>query len=92
DLEDALTYDEPPPWYHPVRNIAGGILYDAGRYADAEKYFLGDLQRFPENGWSLYGMQKCLEAQDKSESAAEMAVRFERAWLHADIELNSVRF
>jgi tetratricopeptide (TPR) repeat protein len=87
-LEDALTYDEPPPWYHPVRNIAGQITLDAGRFSDAEAFFREDLDHFPENGWSLFGLKLSLEAQGKSEAAAVVADRFESAWMRADYELN----
>jgi pimeloyl-ACP methyl ester carboxylesterase/tetratricopeptide (TPR) repeat protein len=84
-LEDALTYDEPPPWYHPVRNILGEVLLAAGRYAEAEAAFRDDLRHVRENGWSLAGLQRALRELGRLEEAAALAPRVEQAWKHADV-------
>jgi tetratricopeptide (TPR) repeat protein len=91
-LEDALAYTEPPYWYHPVRHSLGKALLLAGQPAEAERAYLEDLQRFPENGWSLFGLAKSLDAQGKAEAARAVRVRFDRAWRHADVQLKSSRF
>src|SRR5205823_963498 len=39
EAEDALVYDEPPPWYYPVRESLGGALLRAGHASDAEAVF-----------------------------------------------------
>lgn len=91
DLEDGLTYDEPPPWYHPVRQILAGALLEGGRYREAEQYFREDLERFPENGWSLYGLGESLIAQNRIEEAHAAAERFVTAWKRADFELRTAR-
>ena len=83
-LEDALTYDEPPPWYHSVRNLLGEVLLDAGRAAEAEAAFRDDLRFVRETGWSLSGLQRALERQGRKEEAMTIARRFENAWRFAD--------
>ncbi|MEX1183236.1 MAG: hypothetical protein WEF86_08355 [Gemmatimonadota bacterium] len=72
-LEDALVYGEPPEWSVPVRQELGAVLLAAGRPADAETVFRADLERFPENSWSLEGLARSVEAQGRTESAAHTA-------------------
>jgi tetratricopeptide (TPR) repeat protein len=90
-LEDALNYDEPPPWHLPVRQVLGAVLLEAGRPGPAELVYRQDLARFPENGWSLFGLARSLDVQGKAEEAAEARARFERAWRWADVELTGSR-
>ena len=90
EIEDGLAYNEPPDWFFPVRHSLGAVLLEAGQPADAEQVYRADLEIFPENGWSLYGLQKSLEMQDKNGDAAEVEQRFKEAW--ADIELTASRF
>lgn len=90
--EDALNYDEPPPWHFPSRQILGAVLLEAGRPADAERVYEEDLKNFPENGWSLNGLHRSLVAQGKKEEAAKAEARFREAWKHADVTLTASRF
>ena len=85
--EDQLVYDEPPAWYMPLRQRLGTILLAAGRPVRAEKVFREDLDRRPENGWSLYGLAQSLRAQNKLKPAEKIDERFERAWKTADVKL-----
>ena len=68
-IEDGLSYMEPPHWYYPIRQSLGKVLLERGRAAAAEELYRQDLRRFPENGWSLYGLAASLRAQDKVEEA-----------------------
>jgi pimeloyl-ACP methyl ester carboxylesterase/tetratricopeptide (TPR) repeat protein len=79
-LEDGLTYDEPPPWYHSTRNQLGEALVVAGRTAEAERAFRDDLAEVRENGWSLRGLERALRDQGRSEEADAVAERLARAW------------
>jgi len=88
-IEDAIPYDEPPGWHAPVRHSLGAILLDAGRPADAETVYREELQRNPENGWSLFGLAQSLKVQGKETAAVDD--RFKVAWKNADIELKSSR-
>ena len=90
-LEDGLPYNEPPVWHHPVRQVLGGVLLDAGRAQRAEEVYRADLTRVRENGWSLFGLAAALRAQGKTAEADQVAQRFSRAWARADIQLTSSR-
>ena len=87
--EDELTYDEPPPWYLPIRQRLGAILLDAKRPVDAEKAFREDLIRRPENGWSLRGLAQSLRAQKRTGEASTVEERFKKAWESADVATGS---
>jgi tetratricopeptide (TPR) repeat protein len=91
-LEDNLNYDEPPPWLSPVRESLGAVLLEAGRAAEAERVYREDLKRFPENGWSLYGLAQSLRVQGKAEEARTVQARFEKAWKYGDATLSASRF
>ena len=86
--EDELTYDEPPPWYLPIRQRLGGVLLEAGRPGEAEKAFREDLVRRPENGWSLHGLAQSLRAQTRVKEATAVEERFRNAWKGADVDLS----
>ncbi|HVF38924.1 MAG TPA: hypothetical protein VM939_03415 [Gemmatimonadaceae bacterium] len=91
-LEDAGLYFEPPKWYYPVRQSLGAALLKAGKNAEAETVYREDLKRFPENGWSLYGLTAALKAQGKAAAAAAAEKRFAKAWSDADVKLMASRF
>ena len=91
-IQDALPYTEPPPWYYPVRASLGEALLAARRPAEAERVFRDDLGRNPENGWSLFGLAKALRAQGKQKDASAVDARFARAWSRADVTLSAARF
>jgi tetratricopeptide (TPR) repeat protein len=91
-IEDAGLYFEPPRWYYPIRHSLGAALLKAGRSAEAEAVYREDLKRFPENGWSLFGLAAALEAQRKSSEAAAVRQRFTKAWEGADVKLTASRF
>ena len=90
-LEDALTYDEPPPWVLPSRWALGRALLAAGRPAEAEAVYRADLAIYPENGRGLFGLQRSLRALGRTAEAAALQPRIDAAWQHADIDLVAVR-
>ncbi|MGH7481082.1 MAG: hypothetical protein ACRELV_02930, partial [Longimicrobiales bacterium] len=79
-LEDALVYGEPPEWSVPVRQELGRVLLAAGQAAEAERVFREDLERFPENGWSLGGLAEALRAQGKAGEAAAVEARIDEGF------------
>jgi tetratricopeptide (TPR) repeat protein len=87
--EDVLKYDEPPAWILPVRHALGATLIEAGRFGAAEEVYREDLKRLPENGWSLFGLQRSLQLQNKTAEAAQVDARFKKMWKSADIQLTS---
>jgi tetratricopeptide (TPR) repeat protein len=90
-LEDGILYNEPPVWHHPVRQILGGVLLDAGRAREAEAVSRADLARGRENGWSLFARARSLVMQRRGADAAAARARFARAWKRAEITLTSSR-
>jgi tetratricopeptide (TPR) repeat protein len=88
-LQDGLTYDEPPPWYYPVRESLGAVLLRAGRAAEAEAVFREDLRKNPGSGWSLYGLARALRAQGNAAAADSADRAFRRAWARADVQLGA---
>ncbi len=91
ELEDALYYDEPPAWHAPVRHNLGAVYLKEGRFEDAERVYLEDLEEFPENGWSLVGLRESLRGQGREDEAAEVDARFREAWQLGDFDLASSR-
>jgi tetratricopeptide (TPR) repeat protein len=91
-IEDAGLYFEPPKWYYPIRQSLGAALLKAGKNAEAEAVYREDLKRFPENGWSLFGLAAALKAQGKTAEAADAEKRFQKAWEGADVKLVASRF
>ncbi len=85
-MEENLKYDEPPGWMQPVRHALGALLLAEERAAEAESVYRADLQRHPENAWSLLGLQQALERQSKSAEAQMLAPRVKRAWERADVK------
>lgn len=87
EIDETLTYDEPPAWLNPTHHRLGALLLDAGKPKEAEEVYLRELKRFPENGWSLMGLKLSLEAQGKNKRSRDIQARFEKAWQHADVEI-----
>ena len=80
EAEGALVYGEPPEWTVPVHQELGVILLGAKRPADAERAFREDLERFPDNGWSLYGLAESLRAQGKTAAAERAMADYRKVW------------
>jgi tetratricopeptide (TPR) repeat protein len=91
-LEDNLKYDEPATWYSPVRQLLGAVLLKANRAPDAEIVYVEDLKRYPENGWSLFGLAHSLHQQGKTRQALIVQERFEQACKYRDVTLTASRF
>jgi tetratricopeptide (TPR) repeat protein len=91
-VEDSLAYDEPPQWFHPVRETLGGFLFRRGNYAEAEKVFREDLERNKLSGRALFGLAESLKAQKNLTDAAATQRRFQQAWKNADTKLSIADF
>lgn len=86
-LEDAMGFDEPPSWPLMVRHDLGAALLAAGRAPEAEAVYREDLERFPENVWSLSGLETALRKQGRAEDAAAVLARLQEASSMRDVEL-----
>lgn len=87
--EDALRYNEPPDWIQPTRHTLGAALLRSGRNAEAEEVYKEDLKRWPNNGWSLFGLSKSLTLQGKKPEAAVADAKFKEVWKNADLPITS---
>ena len=83
--EHKLTYTEPPPWMIPIRHALGAIQLASGDALGAEASYREDLEKHPENAWSLLGLHQSLTKSGKVEEAATLQPRLKRAWARADI-------
>ncbi|MDA9797889.1 hypothetical protein N9C39_03990 [Luminiphilus sp.] len=88
-MQDALPYTEPPFWYYPTRQSLGAALLADGRAAEAQLVFEADLEQYPMNGWSLYGLTEALTAQGLTAPAEAARQRFETVWQFSDVTLSS---
>lgn len=86
-IQDEFIYMEPPYFYYQVRQSLGAALLEAGKPLEAEAVYRADLEKFPNNGWSLYGLYQSLKAQGKTVEAKTTYESFEKAWVRADIKL-----
>jgi hypothetical protein len=91
-IEDNNPYDEPPGWHSPVRQSLGAVMLAAGRPSDAERVYREELQRNPQNGWSLKGLSLALRQQQRTEAAVAVEKQLQTAWQHADVQLVASRF
>ena len=85
--EDALNYEEPPPWLYPTRQALGRAQLAAGKAADAEASYRADLEIYPRNGWGLTGLAKSLTAQGKTDEAAKVRAELAEAWGRTEVKV-----
>ena len=86
-LQDALPYTEPPFWYYPTRQSLGAALLASNRLAEAQAVFEEDLEQYPMNGWSMFGLAEALRRQGDETGAEQITARFETVWQFADVSL-----
>ena len=63
------------------------MLLEAGEPEAAEAVYRQDLAKVRQNGWSLYGLTKALEAQGKAAEATKTRSAFNRVWKNSDIPI-----
>jgi tetratricopeptide (TPR) repeat protein len=88
-MEESLIYDEPPGWMQPVRHALGALLMAADRADEAEKVYRADLERHPNNGWSILGLDQALRAQARSDDADALEPQLAAAFERADVQPTS---
>jgi hypothetical protein len=90
--EDALAYNEPSDWPLPVRPYLGAALLESGDARGAAQAFGEDLQTYPRNGWSLFGLAQAQRALGQADLAQETARLQTAAWQWADAPLTAARY
>ena len=88
-LEDTNNYTEPPDWPQSMRLYLGHALLVAGRAGEAEAIFRKDLRWHQNNGWSLFGLMKALQALNKKKQEKVIQNRWVSVWSRADVPLSS---
>ncbi|MDG1873170.1 MAG: hypothetical protein P8J27_04615 [Mariniblastus sp.] len=88
-IESTLAYGEPPQWLQPIRHTLGAVYLATHQYAKAEKCYREDLEKWPNNGWSLFGLSKALKGIGKTKAADEALAKFEKHWAKADDPLTT---
>lgn len=83
-IEDGLRYDEPEPLNFSARHWLGDLLLEMERYEEAEAVFEAALEDHPMNGWSLFGLEAALRAQNRSSEADKINMLFKEAWARSD--------
>jgi len=90
--EDALAYNEPADWPLPVRPYLGAALLEAGDARGAAEAFEQDLQTYPRNGWSLFGLAQAQRTLGQVDAANETSRLQAAAWQWADAPLSAARY
>jgi tetratricopeptide (TPR) repeat protein len=85
NIEERIVYAEPAPWMMPARHAYGALLVVDGKYQEAEKVFIRDLEIYPANGWALLGLRDALNGQGREDEAKHAERAFRRAWVSADV-------
>ena len=84
-IEENFVYAEPAPWMMPARHSYGALLIVDGKYKEAEKIFIRDLEVYPANGWALLGLRDALKGQGRKGEARHAEKAFRLAWISADV-------
>ncbi len=92
NIQSGFRYMEPPYYYFQIRQALGAALIEAGKNQEAEKEYRQELDMFPDNGWSLFGLYQSLKAQGKNSEAQEIYQQYKEAWKNADVELTGSIF
>jgi tetratricopeptide (TPR) repeat protein len=87
EVQDKLYYGEPPEWFYPVRESLGAALLLNGQADRAEAVFRADLEQYPRNPRSLFGLLRTLEVQKKNANGEEVRREFDAAWKNAELPL-----
>jgi len=92
ELDERMNYDEPWGWMEPARHALGALLTEQGHYAEARAVYEANLERYPDNGWALFGLAECLDGLGHDAEARAVRARFEEAWERSDVELTGSCF
>jgi tetratricopeptide (TPR) repeat protein len=87
ERESTLQYDEPPPWFYPVRESLAAALLRNGQAKEAEAVFRAAIDKHPRDGRLLFGLWQTLTAQKRENEAALVEQQFNAAWTNATVKL-----
>jgi len=87
---DSLAYDEPEPIPFSPRHWYGALLQEMEQFEKAIEVYERELQHHPNNGWSLFGIQQSLKAQNRSDKNIDQ--QFKESWKRSDTWIRGSRF
>ena len=87
ELESTLHYDEPPPWFYPVRESLAAALLRNGQAKEAEAVFREAIDKRPRDGRLLFGLWQSLLVQNRDTEAALVEQQFQATWTNATVKL-----
>lgn len=82
-FQNDLRYNEPADWFYPVRESLGAILFQMGKFQEAEEVFREELKKHPRNGRALFGLRETLKAQSKWVDSYWVNEEFQKAWRYS---------
>jgi tetratricopeptide (TPR) repeat protein len=86
--EDAMSFEfGPPVVVKPAHELAGEILLDLGRPAEARQEFELSLARAPRRALSLLGLARAASKAGEAEVARRSYGELKKVWRRADAEL-----
>ena len=91
EIEDGLSYNEPPDWFFSVRHFLGDLYLRNDKHQLAESVYLKDLETYPKNGFALNGLYYSLIKQGRLEESREVLSQFNTSWEYADTKLKYSR-
>tara|TARA_B100001059_G_scaffold226438_1_gene254785 strand:+ start:109 stop:1776 length:1668 start_codon:yes stop_codon:yes gene_type:complete len=89
ETQDALPYREPEFWYYPTRQSLGHALLLNENFEQAVSVFNQDLEDYPRNGWSYFGLYKAHQSLGNAELSKNALVTHKEIWQMSDLELKS---
>jgi tetratricopeptide (TPR) repeat protein len=101
ELEDKLSYADPPLWMQPLRHALGALLLEQGHSVQAEQLYMEDLglsNNHPRrkarinNVWGLHGLYECFARNGKHEWAASIRLQRDIAIASTDVPIQASCF
>jgi tetratricopeptide (TPR) repeat protein len=101
ELEDKLSYADPPLWMQPIRHALGALLLEQGHSEEAEQLYLEDLglsENHPRrkarinNVWGLHGLYECFVRNEQHEQAKRIRLQCDIAMASADVPIQASCF
>ena len=88
-LFDALPYDEPHGWLMTPRHTLGALTTEQGFFDQGLIVYEEDLKKFPNNPWSLNGVQLCYEGLGMVEQSKRNQVLLKQAMEVCDVSIGT---
>jgi tetratricopeptide (TPR) repeat protein len=88
--EKTLGFSEPGPLPFSAHHWLGAALIEDGDYSQAEAVYRNELNKHPNNGWSLFGLKESLAGQNIDDP--KVNADFEDSWARSNLFITSSRF